>query len=294
MTSDMTLTFDQIKQAAATLKAVRPAYKTILDFYEQIFLAQADARRRVRIDPIQISEQVLFIKHKEKLPLISMFQFRIDSASAVPLLKKICGIAGGANETMAASAKAVLTALEKEKLDPERLFTGLISEDDACFSQVEKENGIDKKILAFLIYSAIRPSLTACAEQLSTYLPDNESWEKGYCPICGSDPGLSLLEGEGKRSLFCGFCWHKWETQRIFCPFCENTEGKTLHYFYHEEEKELRVNVCDSCKKYIKTVDARKADRIIYPPLEQISTLHLDIQAREKGLESGARLPLQE
>ncbi|MFH2218233.1 MAG: formate dehydrogenase accessory protein FdhE [Pseudomonadota bacterium] len=293
MTSDVTLTSDQIKQAVATLKTVRPAYKTLLDFYEQIFLAQEDTRRQVEIDPIRISEKILSIKAKEKLPLISMSEFRIDSKSASLLLKKICGIANGANKTMAASAKALLNALEEKKLDPDLLFSGLIEENDTFYSQVEEKNGIDKKILAFLIYSAIQPSLVVCAEQLSTYLPDNEAWEKGYCPICGSVPGLSVLEGEGERFLFCGFCWHKWQVQRLYCPFCENKDSKTLHYFFSEEEKELRVNVCDSCKKYIKTIDARKTERIIYPPLEQVSTLHLDIQAREKGLESGAHLSLQ-
>lgn len=293
MTSDVTLTSDQIKQAATTLKTVRPAYKTLLDFYEQVFLSQEDARRQVEIDPIRIAEKVLFIKTKEKLPLISIFQFRIDSKSAGLLLKKICGIASGANQTMADSAKALLSALEEKKLDPDLLFSGLIEEKDTYYTRVEEEYGIDKKILAFLIYSAIQPSLAVCAEQLSIYLPDNEPWERGYCPICGSDPGLSMLEGEGERFLFCGFCWHKWQVQRLFCPFCGNKDSKTLHYFFSEEEKELRVNVCDSCNKYIKTVDARKTERIIYPPLEQVSTLHLDIQAREKGLESGTRLSLQ-
>ena len=59
-----------------------------------------------------------------------------------------------------------------------------------------------------------------------------------------------------------------------------------MSYFYSEEEKEYRVDVCDGCGKYIKTVDIRKTDRLLYPPLEQVSTLHLDIQAREKGLKS--------
>jgi FdhE protein len=293
MNLDSALTSDNIKKAAKALKNLRPAYTPIIDFYERIFLSQEDARRQVQIDPIRISEKILAIKTKERLPLIAIFQFRIDSKSAHPLLKKICGIAAGANETMAGSAMALLNALKEKKLDPDALFSGLIAENDTYYRQIEEENGINKKILAFLIYSAIQPSLVVCAEQLSTYLPDDDPWKKGYCPICGSDPGLSVLEGEGERFLFCGFCWHKWQVQRLYCPFCGNTDSKTLHYFFSEEEKELRVDVCDSCKKYIKTVDARKAERIIYPPLEQISTLHLDIQAREKGLLSGAHLSLQ-
>ncbi|MBW1841605.1 MAG: formate dehydrogenase accessory protein FdhE [Deltaproteobacteria bacterium] len=293
MTQDPAVTSDHVKKAAETLKNLRPAYKPILEFYEQIFVAQEDAKNRIQIDPIQISENLLSLKAEENLPLISMSEFVIDPQSAEELLVKICHIADGANEAMTNFAKVLMKAHQDKKLDVNLLFSGLLEENDAYFSRVAEESGANKEILAFLIYNSIQPSLALCAEQLSTYLPENIPWEKGYCPICGAYPGLSMLAGEGERFLFCGFCWHKWEAKRIFCPFCEETDNKTLQYFYSEEEKELRVDVCDSCKKYIKTIDARKAERDIYPPLEQISTLHLDMQAREKGLESGAHLSLQ-
>ena len=60
-----------------------------------------------------------------------------------------------------------------------------------------------------------------------------------------------------------------------------------LGYFFSEEENEYRVYTCDNCKKYIKTIDTVKIDRFIYPPLEQVVTLHLDMQANQKGFESG-------
>ena len=81
--------------------------------------------------------------------------------------------------------------------------------------------------------------------------------------------------------------------KRLYCPFCENSDSKLLHYLFSEEEKDVRVDLCDNCKKYIKTVDARRADRTIYPPLEQISTLHLDIKAGEEGYETGVKLLME-
>ncbi|OQX11520.1 MAG: hypothetical protein BWK80_44610, partial [Desulfobacteraceae bacterium IS3] len=79
---------------------------------------------------------------------------------------------------------------------------------------------------------------------------------------------------------------HKWPTLRIACPFCENRNTEKLHYLYSEEEKEYRTDVCESCGKYIKTVDLRKTGRIFYAPLEQIATLHLDMKAKEAGFKS--------
>ncbi|MBW1772327.1 MAG: formate dehydrogenase accessory protein FdhE, partial [Deltaproteobacteria bacterium] len=97
----------------------------------------------------------------------------------------------------------------------------------------------------------------------------------------------------GGRKLVCSFCWHRWSAKRIYCPFCDSSQDKDLHYFYSEDEKEVRVDLCDHCKKYIKTLDTRKVDRLIYPPLEHISNLHLDIKAREMGFTPGNALFLQ-
>ncbi|MDY6954045.1 MAG: formate dehydrogenase accessory protein FdhE, partial [Thermodesulfobacteriota bacterium] len=91
----------------------------------------------------------------------------------------------------------------------------------------------------------------------------------------------------------CSFCGHEWRTHRLCCPFCENRDQKTMHYFFSDEEKDCRVDVCDQCKRYVKTIDTRKMKRPMHPYVEQISTLHLDMLAREKGLESGIPLWLQ-
>jgi len=293
MTPDMAVTPEQVKKAAETIKKMRPAYESLLDFYTQVFVAQEDAKSRIQIAPIQIAETILTVKAKEKLPLINMSEFKIDSKSAKALLKAIGNIAEEANEEMARSARALLEAMDTDKLDSDLLFSNFIEENDTFLIKAAAANGIDKNILAFLVYSSIQPSITLCAEQLSTYLSDDDLWEKGYCPICGSPPGLSILQEESARFLTCSFCWHRWPARRIYCPFCENTDSKTLNYFFSEQEEGYRVDVCDGCKKYIKTIDIRKADRILYLPLEQISTLHLDIQAKEKGLESGGHISLQ-
>jgi FdhE protein len=55
---------------------------------------------------------------------------------------------------------------------------------------------------------------------------------------------------------------------------------------------EFRVNLCDSCKKYLKTLDSRETERMIYTPLEQIASLHLDYKAKEMGYESGIPLTI--
>ena len=117
-------------------------------------------------------------------------------------------------------------------------------------------------------------------------LSESPPGEKRISAVAASR-GLAMLQNEGKRVLACSFCRHEWSAYRIFCPFCENTDSDTLQYFVVQDDDEHRVDVCENCKRFIKTVDLRKISRIIYPPLEQIATLHLDMKASEAGYVSG-------
>jgi FdhE protein len=292
MISNLALTSDQIEKAVAAVKKNKPVYADLLDFYGRIFDAQEDSKGRIQVEPLQISEAMLSVKAREQLPLIGIDEFVYDDIESGNLFITICNLAKEANPKLAASAKVILKAVDTA-FKPNALFSGLIDGNEALFENITDEFEIEKQVLGFITYNSLKPSLTVCADQLSSYLNKDEPWLKGYCPICGSSPILSIFEDDGERSLICGFCWHPWSVKRVFCPFCENRDGKTLQYFYSEDEKEFRVDLCDSCKKYLKTLDARKTERMIYSPLEQVSSLHLDYKAKEMGYQSGIQLFMQ-
>lgn len=293
MTADLAITSQQVKQAVAALKKLRPTYADLLNFYEKIFVAQEDSKSQINIDPLKISKETLALKRKEKFSLIAISEFVVDQNAATALLKQICQITETADSEMADAARVIQNAMTAGELEPRAVFAALLNTEDTYFKKVETDMGIEKKTLAFVAYSSIKPSVVHCAEQLESYLDSDHPWDKGFCPICGSAPGFSLFEDEGNRVLFCGFCWHPWAAQRIYCPFCENKDSKTIHYYFSEKEKNYRIDVCDSCKTYLKAIDQRNTDRLIYPPLEFVATLHLDIKAQEMGFQSGIQLELQ-
>jgi FdhE protein len=287
------ITVDEIQGAIAVVKAERPAYEDLLVFYEKVFLAQEKAKEQVRLTSIEIPGKLLSIKREEGFPLIDRTGFAVDVEASESLLRELCGVAVETNEVLAEAGKKLVDALDKGRLDASTLFAKILSEDRQGFQRVAKELDVDEHILAFFGYNSVRPSLSLCAEQLTAHLGDGMSWKKGYCPVCGSPPALSILRDEGNRFLVCSFCGHEWHTQRIYCPFCNNQDHTKLHYFFGEEEKNYRVDVCNVCRKYLKTVDTRELNHPVYPLLEQVSTLHLDLLAREQGLESGSPLWLQ-
>ncbi len=293
MTADLAITSQQVKQAVAALKKLRPTYADLLNFYEKIFVAQEDSKSQINIDPLKISKETLALKRKEKFSLIAISEFVVDQNAATALLKQICQITETADSEMADAARVIQNAMTAGELNPHAVFAALLNTEDAYFKKIETDMGIEKKALAFVAYSSIKPSVVHCAEQLASYLDSDHPWDKGFCPICGSAPGFSLFEDDGNRVIFCGFCWHPWAAQRIYCPFCENKDSKTIHYYFSEKEKNYRIDVCDSCKTYLKAIDQRATDRLIYPPLEFVATLHLDIKAQEMGFQSGIQLELQ-
>jgi FdhE protein len=278
---------EQIQKAVEGVRKLKPNYAPMLDLYEKIFMAQQESENQAHIEPVEISESTLALKVKEKFPLIDISQFAIDYKAAAKLFRNLCEIVQNAAGEMPESARAIADAVDEKKLDLNALFEAFLKFDEVFFQKVADELKIDKNTLGFITYNSVKPSLVLCARELATHFDKNKPWGKGYCPVCGSPPILSMFGSNGQRFLFCSFCWHKWPVQRIYCPFCDNTDHNTLHYFDIENEEEHRVDVCDKCGKYIKTVDTRKTDRLIYPPLEHLSTPHLDIKATEMGHKSG-------
>jgi len=278
---------DEIKKAAEEIRKKKPEFKTMLELYEKIFIAQEKAKSRIELAGFEIPEETLQIKKTEKFPLTDITHFFIDYNVSEELFTEICDILTVNENELSEKAKEISGLYTEKKFDLNKLFKAFISEDESSFDEAEEKLNIEKQVLGFLIYNSLKPSLVSFSEMISVYLDQDNEWDRGYCPVCGSMPELSLFEENGKRFLNCGFCGHKWASKRIYCPFCENTDHETLHYYSIDNEEEYRVDVCDKCKNYIKTVDIKKTTRTIYPPLELCSTPYIDLKFEEMGFRCG-------
>ena len=292
MNSYLALTPVQVEKAVESVKKSKPFYTDILEFYGRVFDAQEKCKGHLKLEPLKLSEELQTVKAREQFPLIAVEGFNYDSKESTDLFLALSRLALEANPDLSKAATVIMAAAG-EAIKPEALFDGLLKGDEALFENLAEELKIDTTVLGFLTYNSIKPSLCACADQLAAYLDRTDPWQQGYCPVCGSAPILSLLEDEGRRKLVCSFCWHLWPAKRVQCPYCDGSGSEDLHYFYSEAEKDIRVDLCDKCQKYIKTIDTRKTTRLIYPPLEHIATMHLDIKAQEMGFDPGIRLFMQ-
>ena len=111
------------------------------------------------------------------------------------------------------------------------------------------------------------------------------------CPLCGGAPQVSVLQspgdvsGEGGgRALVCATCLGTWPFRRVLCPSCGEEDERKLGYFQSPSFEHLRLDVCETCGHYIKTVDLTRIG-IAVPIVDEVAGAPLDLWARGRGFE---------
>jgi formate dehydrogenase accessory protein FdhE len=105
------------------------------------------------------------------------------------------------------------------------------------------------------------------------------------CPLCGSRPLLGVLRPEGdggKRFLLCSFCSQEWEFRRILCPTCGEEAEEKLPVYVAEQFPHIRVETCDTCKFYLRTIDLTKDGNAV-PIVDDLAAIPLTLWAHEHG-----------
>lgn len=105
------------------------------------------------------------------------------------------------------------------------------------------------------------------------------------CPLCGSRPLLGVLRPEGdggKRFLQCSFCLQEWEFRRILCPTCGEEAEDKLPVYIAEGSPHVRVEACDTCKFYLRTIDLTKDGNAI-PLVDDLAAIPHTLWATEQG-----------
>jgi FdhE protein len=107
------------------------------------------------------------------------------------------------------------------------------------------------------------------------------------CPLCSSKPQVGVLRPEGdggKRLLICSLCATEWDYRRILCPSCGEEDVNKLAVYTADGFGHVRVEACDACRRYIKTVDLTKDGHAI-PAVDELATIPLNLWASQHEYE---------
>ena len=111
----------------------------------------------------------------------------------------------------------------------------------------------------------------------------------GGCPRCGGLPQVSYLTDAGEalvsgpRMLLCCRCAGSWVHQRMTCPACGEQSTDKLPIFADAERfPHLRADACETCQRYVITVDLKKEPQAV-PVVDELAALPFDLHAQERG-----------
>lgn len=135
--------------------------------------------------------------------------------------------------------------------------------------------------LETVLQVAMRPVLTRCADAILART-NLAGWRHHICPLCGGEPDLAVITPAAERLLICSRCAARWEFDQIACPFCLNDDRGTITSLASRDGR-YRLSCCDSCMRYLKAYDARRAGRPVLPVVDAIATLPLDAAAMQRG-----------
>ena len=268
--------YEKVGQRLREEAAKRPELASTIDLYCALLEVQA----RVRVEPggaLDAGEAAARLD--QGLPLLPPETLAADGPALAELCDQVVSIVAERQPEQADALAVVRAWLTRERerlgaLAVEYLREGSIAEGEVA------------DLLAFIFDTALRPFLRGRALPLAPLVPDG-AWYRGYCPFCGGEPDFAALERQGgRRRLLCSRCDSVWTFLRVGCPFCGNNDPGQLGH-YPSDDGGYRLNVCESCRRYIKTIDLREVAGERLLEAERVLTVGMDLAAHEAGYRRG-------
>jgi len=205
-----------------------------------------------------------------KTPLLYRARLTVDGRAVRNWVRRLLGLAPQVNGG-------------RRGMDGLALLEAAVCQDDGRLDALAAAAGTDAQVVRVVGQMAAVPLLQACARGLVSQIP--ASWWEGYCPVCGAWPVVAEYTGlERKRQLRCGRCGTGWAIPLLRCAFCDEIQHDNLAYLTPEEgEQTRRIEVCQTCKGYLKAVTTVRASAPWAILIDDLMTVHLDVAALERG-----------
>src|SRR5258706_463928 len=132
----------------------------------------------------------------------------------------------------------------------------------------------------FLVLAFLQPYAEFARSQANLHV---EGYTSLLCPFCSRKPSVGVLRQQGdggRRSLLCGFCLTEWEFRRLICAGCGEEDHAKLPVYTAAELPYIRVECCDTCQTYIKTIDLTK-NGLADPLVDELASVPLNLWAQE-------------
>ena len=283
------LTPRDVEKQTESLMGEKSTAVDYIKLFSELFAAEYRMEQNLRLKDIYPPISKIEIKRRldANLPVIDPGKIDVGEAALAAFLERIIPIlrhyAPGASDI----ATSLVDGEKVGKINLRELVRALVAGDADYLDKTTKLAGAGRAELTFIISIMARPLM----RRLASFARNKDGIGdvvSDRCPVCGGAPLMARIGREDtKRVLECSLCGTSWTARRIRCLGCGNEDDTALGFIYLEDEA-CRIDKCDKCHSYIKTLDERKRpeDKGRALRIEDVATLHLDILAEEKGYHS--------
>lgn len=282
--------FQSVAETGKTIIAEKPDLQGVITSFAGMFEASQKVQELFGSWDIDTSE-VTPERLAQGESLVSMIPLADFNEQVAPAVAIMFPAMIDAFSTIAEDVEKIEAAAKTEGVDLHQSLLDMLGGDEDALKKSAVASDVPYEVLVFVLSQLLSPFLRSQARAMAA-ASDVSTWQKGYCPVCGSFPSVAYLIGEGgKRWLHCAECGHEWRFQRQVCPNCEDNASKGLDYFYIEDRLSERAYLCKECKKYLLTIDIRELALKPNMDLAPIGLIPLDVKAQEEGYSPLVDLP---
>jgi len=253
----------------------------VIGLYEA--LAEVHGKYREELRPVKLTRRDKDTSLAQKAPLLNFVAFQLEVEKVRQAFGEVCEVLAQHRPKL----KRALIKLQKTVAGDERLLKSLVEkfvwQDNNYMAGFVAKNKVNGELLALTLFNTSKPFVANYARVLEGQFRD-DLWRENFCPVCGWKPVMAANTGESRRRvLHCALCDTEWSFKNLECPHCLNEDHETLGYLTVEDDEVYRVNICEKCKGYIKSVNEENLFTRENFFLTDIKTLHLDLLAQREG-----------
>jgi FdhE protein len=292
--------YDERRSLAAlrwdAVLAARPDLQPAVALQRELLDAVMDLASfidRGRLPRLSLPPRYLAAKLGRGIPALAGEPIPVPAPALQPTVLRLCAdlAAGGAGE----AATHIADQLREMRMDAGSLLTASLHRNQEAIRTGAVHRGLAPDLLWLVAELAVSPFVHALAHSLFHDAPEAlqtalSAWGRGYCPACGSWPALAEVF-DGQRLLRCSFCATAWETTSSGCIYCEEQGTAFVVATPDPERPERLVEVCGTCRGYLKTVPVASPSPFPLLAIADIETTDLDLAAMEHGY---GRPPIKE
>lgn len=259
-----------------------PHSKDILDALKPVILGRIRILKTLRLKDADF-ENIDRARLKDGIPVIRQAALMPDGAAVREVALAILPDMKKGLPAIAGDLETLEEGIREGTVDPAGILHSFPEAFMESVDALAERVSVRPSAVDFLLRTVTRILLEKRAGELAELLKGMD-WDRGYCPVCGALPAVSMIQEKGgQRWLHCAQCGHEWRFSRVICPCCGHEGQKGMTYYFVEGRDLESAFICEKCDKYLITLT--KVGNLEDSDFEiaAMSLVHLDMIMQEKG-----------